>query len=162
MRRRLAISALAGALVLTGCGGSDDAGDAPDNGSTAQQDVTTQDTTDDDTAADDGVSDDEATDDAAGETSDETPEGTDDAGTDDGDGSGSDASAAASGTTQLDISERHASGTMLDITSITIEERSVSLEAEFFNGGPAVRHHPGWERDRPYRRERPHLSVHPT
>lgn len=111
-------------LVLSGCADSGDNGTTSDGGDqSTQQDVTTPDsagvTTDDQTTGADGDQGD------ADDTDD-----VDDAVSDSAGGS-----ASASGTTQLDISERHPNGTLLDISSITIEERTFNIEAEFFNGG---------------------------
>lgn len=126
MRRRLALATLCGALALTGCGGSADETGTADTADTAtveattptQEDVTTPETTGEATAEEDGAGDDgDAGTTAASPTSEPAEAGSE------------------SGPIELDISERHPNGTQLDITSITVEDRSVSVEAEFFNGG---------------------------
>lgn len=110
MHRHLAVVTLSCALVLAGCAGSDaDSSADAENPTTAVQTSESKAATETEPAV---------TEEAEDASSPEVP-----------------ATDAGSSTRALSISERHPQGTTLDISAITIEDRTVNLDAEFFNGG---------------------------
>lgn len=108
MHRHLAVVTVSCALALVGCSASDSNPAPADAASPASAPAETTQTD----AADPGAT--------ADETGAETT---------------ADSGDAASGERVLDISERHPNGAVLDITGITVEDRTVTLAAELFNGG---------------------------
>lgn len=110
MHRALSAVALVGALALAGCSGAEDGGSSATEASGSGSETAAADPTGSETSGTD------ATESASAQ---------------------SDPAAVPDGTRELAISERHPNGTVLDVTGLTIDGRTLVLNAEFFASGPA-------------------------